>query len=93
MSWDKCRGLNFALEVGPFCLVSLVTLQIEVLNILPQSPQGSLLLGYLFYLTQNALQCLNLINYTWQQPAQSDFSGLVHFFAKAHKKSQDNNFE
>ena len=59
----------------------------------PQSAQGSLLLGYLFYLAQNVLQYLNLINYTWQQPAQSDFSGLVHFFAKAHKKSQDNNFE
>ena len=27
LSWDKCRGLNFALEVGPFCVVSLVTLQ------------------------------------------------------------------
>ena len=25
LSWDKCRGLNFALEVGPFCVVSLVT--------------------------------------------------------------------
>ena len=65
----------------------------EVLKNFPQSAQGSLLLGYLFYLAQNVLQYLNLINYTWQQPAQSDFSGLVHFFAKAHKKSQDNNFE
>ena len=26
-SRDKCRWLKFALEVGPFCLVSLVTLQ------------------------------------------------------------------
>ena len=27
LSWNKCRGLNFALKVGPFCVVSLVTLQ------------------------------------------------------------------
>ena len=27
LSWDKCRRLNFAFEVGPFCVVSLVTLQ------------------------------------------------------------------
>ena len=37
-------GLNFAFKVRPFLLVSLVTLQIEVLNNLPQSVQGSLLL-------------------------------------------------
>ena len=22
LSWDKCRGLNFALEVGPFCVAT-----------------------------------------------------------------------
>jgi len=27
LSWDRCGGLNFVLEVGPFCVVSLVTLQ------------------------------------------------------------------
>ena len=27
LTWDKSRGLNFAFEVGPFCVFSLVTLQ------------------------------------------------------------------
>ena len=28
--FELCRGLNFALEAGPFCMVSLVTLQKNV---------------------------------------------------------------
>ena len=27
LSWDKCRWLNIVMKVGPFCVVSLVTLQ------------------------------------------------------------------
>ena len=56
LCWDKCRGLNFALEVGLFYVLSLVTLQ---------------KIG----VEQLATIC------------------TTFFFAKAHRKSQDNNFE
>ena len=72
-------------------MVSLVTLQKDILKSLPQSVQGSLLVGYWFCWAQNALyyiKCLNLINYTWQQPAQADFLVLVHFFLQKHIENQ-----
>ena len=55
----------------------------EVLKNLPQSVQSSVLLGYWFYSTQNALKCLKLISYAWQQPPQADFFCFGTFFCKS----------
>ena len=94
LSWDKCRGLNFAFEVGPCCVVSLVTLQKrgfeELATICARlsSTRVLVLLGS---------KCLVMFKFDQLYMATTCRGRLFlfsePFFAKTHRKSQDNNFE
>ena len=94
LSWDKCRGLNFALEVGPFCVDSLVTLQnlsFEHLATISARLSFTRLLVFL------GSKCLVMFEFDQLYIATTFtdilFLFLEQFFAKAHRKSQENNFE
>ena len=94
LSWDKCRGLNFALKVGPFCVVSLVTLQNRSFEHLATiSPR----LSFTRLLVFLSSKCLVMFKYDQLCIATTFtcrlFLFLEQFFAKAHRKLQENNFE
>ena len=86
--------MNFAFEVGPFCVVSLVTLQkrgFEELATICARLSSTWILVLL------GLKCLVMFKFDQLYMATTctgRFSGFgTFFFAKAHRKSQDNNFE
>ena len=94
LSWDKCRGLNFALEVGPFWVVSLVTLQNRSFEHLATISTRLSLTRLLVFCGS---KCLVMFK-CYQLYIVTTFTGrlflfLEQFFAKAHRKSQENNFE
>ena len=84
LSWDKSRGLNFAFEVGPFCVFSLVTLQNRSFEHLATISGRLSFTRLLIFLAQNALSCSNLINFTQQQPFQADISCFWNTFLQKH---------
>ena len=92
--WDKCRGLNFTLEVGPFCVVSLVTLQnrsFEQLATISARLSFTRLLDFL------GSKCLVMFIFDHLYIATT-FVGrlyliLEQIFAKSHRKSQDKIFD
>ena len=94
LSWDKCRGLNFALEVGPFCEVSLVTSQKRGFEELATICAR---LSFTRLLVLLGSKCL--VMFKFDQLCMATictcrlFLFLEQFFAKAHRKSQENNFE
>ena len=94
LSWDKCRWLNFALEVWPFCVDSLVTLQNWSFE---QLATISARLSFTFSC------CFRL-----KMPCHVKIWSIIHSnnlykqiipvfgenkIAKAHRKTQENNFE
>jgi len=86
--------LNFALEVGPFCVVSLVTLQNRSFEHLATISARLSFTRLLFFLSS---KCLVMFKFD-QLNIATTFTGrlflfLEQFFAKAHRKSQENNFE
>ena len=94
LSWDTCRGLNFALEVGPFCMVSLVTLQKRSFEHLATISARLSFTRLLIFLGS---KCLVMVTFDQLYIAKTFtcrlFLFLEQFFTKAHRKSQENNFE
>ena len=89
LSWDKCRGLNFALEVGPFCVVSLVTLQNRSFEHLATI---SARLSFTRLLVFLGSKCLVMFKFDQLYIATTFtcrlFLFLEHLFSKPHRKSQ-----
>ena len=94
LRWYKCRGLNFAFKVGPFCVVSLVTLQNWSFEHLATISARLSFTKPLVFLDS---KCLVMIKFDQFYIATTFtcrfFLFLEQFFAKAHRKSQENNFE
>ena len=96
LSWDNCRGLNFAFEVGPFCVVSLVTLQKRGFEELATIFARLSFTRILVLLGSKCLVMFKFDQLYMAKTCRGRFFFLLfseHFFAKTHRKSQDNNFE
>ena len=82
------------LEVGPFCVVSLVTLQNRSFEHLATISERLSLTRLLVFLGSKRLVMFKLDHlYIATTVTGRLFLFLEQFFAKAHRKSQENKFE
>ena len=72
------------LEVGPFCVVSLVSLQNRCFEQLATICVRLSITRLLVFSGSNALSCSNFINYTKHQPVQAVFSFFFIIISQKH---------
>ena len=72
------------LEVGPFCVVSLVTLQNRSFEQLATISARLSFSRLLLFWAQNVLSCSNLIILSQQQPLQADYTCFWNIFLQNH---------